>query len=274
MAKNGAGTDGYSAPAVERAFRLLDAVAGAVEAPTLSELARKLGFSKSTTHGLVHALIAADALTQDPGSKRLLLGPAVVELALKNREVFLLGDQAQPLLEDLRDRIDESVFFGMMIRFRTLVMAAAEARKSMKISALPGTAIPLLAGAVGKVLLAQMSSDQTRETIRRLTLPRFTPASIVDEQRFLTEVQKVRKRGVAVDCGEYLSGVNAVAVGLGKRRGIPLVVWAVGFAESLGPEKISVVVNELVKTGRALQDRLGPLSEKWDFAASGPVAGV
>jgi DNA-binding IclR family transcriptional regulator len=267
MAKNGAGTDGYNAPAVERAFRLLDVVAGADEAPTLSELARTLGFSKSTTHGLVHALIAAGALTQDPGSKRLWLGPAVVELALKNREVLLLGDQAQPLLEDLRDRIDESVFLGMMSRFRTLIMAAAEARKSMKISALPGTAIPLLAGAVGKVLLAQMSSDQARETIRRLTLPRFTSASIVDEQRFLTEVQKVRKRGVAVDCGEYLSGVNAAAIGLGKHRGIPLVVWAVGFAETLGPEKISSVVNELVKTGRALQDRLGPLSEKWDLRA-------
>jgi len=274
MAKNSGGTDGYSAPAVERAFRLLDAVAGAAEAPTLSELARTLGFSKSTTHGLVHALIAAGALTQDPGSKRLLLGPAVVELALKNREHLLLGEQAQPLLEDLRDRINESVFFGVMSRFRTLIMAAAEARKSMKISALPGTAIPLLAGAVGKIFLAQMDDAQALETIRRLTLPRFTPASIVDEQRFLAAVQKVRKSGVAVDCGEYLSGVNAAAVGLGKRRGIPLVVWAVGFAESLGPEKISVVVNELVKTGRALQDRLGPLSEKWDFGASDPAADV
>ena len=247
----------YSAPAVERAFRLLDVVAGASNAPRLSELARDLGFSKSTTHGLVHALIAAGALDQDPASKRLLLGPSIVELALKNRDYLLLGEQAQPVLDGLRDRIDETVFFGVMNRTRTLIMAGAEAGKSMKISALPGTAIPLLAGAVGKVFLAQMDEDAARQMIRRLTLPRFTPASVVDEDRYMAQVDGVRRSGVAVDRGEYLSGVNAVAVSLGTRRGIPTAMWAVGFAESMGAEKIRRVIEEATKAASALKKRIG-----------------
>ena len=158
MAKNGNGTDGYSAPAVERAFRLLAAVADAAAPPRLSDLARELEFSKSTTHGLVRALTEAGALDQDPGSKRLSLGPTLVELAFKNRKYLSLAEQVQPLLESLRDRIDETVFFGMMNRARTLIAATAEARKAMKISAAPGTTIPLLAGAVGKVFLAGMDA--------------------------------------------------------------------------------------------------------------------
>jgi DNA-binding IclR family transcriptional regulator len=107
----------------------------------------------------------------------------------------------------------------------------------MKISALPGTTIPLLAGAVGKVFLAQMDDKAARQTLRHMSLERFTAASIVDEGRFMAEVAAVRKKGVAVDIGEYLSGVHAVAVGLGKRRGIPLALWAVGFAESISPNR-------------------------------------
>ena len=256
MSKNTSNAEGYNAPAVERAFRLLEAVAAAAVPPRLSDLARELGVSKSTTHGIVRALTEAGALEQDPDSKRLSLGPILVELAFKNRDYLFLAEQAQPLLESLRDRIDETVFFGMMSRSRTLIVATADARKSMKISALPGTTIPLMAGAVGKVFLAQMDEEAARQAIRHLSLPRFTAASIVDEDRFMTEVVAVRKKGVAVDIGEYLSGVHAVAVGLGKRRGIPLALWAVGFAESMGKEKIAGVIENARQAAADLRSLL------------------
>ncbi|MCF8053050.1 MAG: IclR family transcriptional regulator [Desulfobacterales bacterium] len=257
MNKNSSTAGVYSAPAVERAFRLLDAVAVASQPPRLSELARDLGFSKSTTHGLVHALIATGALDQDPDSKRLSLGPAVVELAFKNRNYLFLGEKTRPVLEDLRYRIDETVFFGVMHRARTLIMASAEAHKSMKISASPGTSIPLLAGAVGKVFLSQMDEAGARQTVRNLSLPKFTAASIIDEERYLAEVEQVRQTGVAVDRGEYLSGVNAVAVGLGRRRGVPTAMWVVGFAESMGAEKIGRVAEETLKAASVLRERIG-----------------
>jgi DNA-binding IclR family transcriptional regulator len=257
MPKNFASAEGYSAPAVERAFRLLEAVAGAAAPPRLSDLSRELGFSKSTTHGLVRALTGIGALNQDPDSKRLSLGPTLVELAFKNREHLVLAEQVQPLLERLRDRIEETLFFGMMNRARTLIVATAEARKSMKISALPGTTIPLLAGAVGKVLLAQMTDDEARRIIRHLSLPRFTAASIVDENRFMAEVDAVRQQGVAVDIGEYLSGVHAVAVGIGKRSGVPLALWAVGFAESMGKEKMADVIQRARQVAADVRSVLG-----------------
>ena len=258
MGKNGAvSEEGYRAPAVERAFQLLEAVADAAEEPRLSDLARTLELSKSTTHGLVRALTAAGALEQDPDSKRLALGPLVVELAFKNRDYLFLAERAQPFLQRLRDRIDETVFFGMINRSRTLIVGTAEARKSMKISAQPGTAIPLLAGAVGKVFLAQMEEAEARRTVEQLGLSRYTAASIVDEKRFAAEVAQVRQSGVAVDRGEYLSGVNAVAVGLGRRRGVPMALWAVGFAESMDDIKTARVIEEARAAAAALQRKIG-----------------
>jgi DNA-binding IclR family transcriptional regulator len=209
---------------VEKAFRLLKLVANSREELRLSDLVRHLGFSKSSTHGLVQDLMAVGALNQNPRGKRLSLGPAIVELAFRNRNYLQIGERVQPSLDQLRDLIGETVFFGMLSRSRTLIMAAAEALKPMKISSPPGISIPLMAGAVGKVFLAGMPDAAAIQIIRQLGLPRYTEASITQEGLFLEELAEVRRTGYAVDRGEYLSGVHAVATGLGQHRGMPLAV--------------------------------------------------
>jgi DNA-binding IclR family transcriptional regulator len=258
MPANPPKTDGYSAPAVDKAFRLLKLVANSREELRLSDLVRHLGYSKSTTHGLVRALIAAGALNQKPRGKRLSLGPVIVELAFRNRNTLQIGERVQPSLDQLRDAIGETAFFGILSRSRTLIMATAEATKPMKISSPPGTSIPLLAGAVGKVLLADMPDTEARQIIRQLGLPRYTDASITDEKRYWKELAKVRQLGYAVDRGEYLSGVNAVATGLGQHDGMALAIWVVGFAEAMDQEKIERVVQAILEMAAKLRRLLNP----------------
>jgi DNA-binding IclR family transcriptional regulator len=60
-----------------------------------------------------------------------------------------------------------------------------------------------------------------------------------------------------VDRGEYLSGVNAVAVGLETRRGVPMALWAVGFAESMGKEKIAGIIESAMQAAADLRSLLG-----------------
>lgn len=48
---------GYQAPAVHKAFHLLRMVAESRRDLGLTDLALQSGYSKSTTHGIVHALL-------------------------------------------------------------------------------------------------------------------------------------------------------------------------------------------------------------------------
>ena len=73
----------------------------------------------------------------------------------------------------------------------------------------------------------------------------------------MAEVAEARKKRVAVDIGEYLSGVNAVAVGLGRRRGVPLAMWAVGFAESMGKKRMPEIIESAMQTAADLRPVLG-----------------
>jgi DNA-binding IclR family transcriptional regulator len=256
MPFNNKKSDGYNAPAVEKAFRLLRFVANADEAVRLSDLAGHLGISKGSAHGLIRALVATGALNQNPRDKKITLGPATVELALKNQIYLQLGFRTQSSLDELRDRINETVFFGLLRPWRALIMATSEAHKPLKISSPPGSSIVLMAGALGKVYLSQLDDDEVSRIVKKHGLPQFTNASIVDEPAFLKEIAAVRRSGYALDKGEYLSGVNAIAVGLGNHYGLQLALWVVGFAESLHPEKIDVVKKPLLATAAKLRKLL------------------
>ena len=122
-----------------KAFELLRVVAGSRKSLGLSELATELGYSKSTTHGIVHALINEGVLVQAARGKKLLLGSTLVELAFQSWNYLIISREAQPILDELRDNINESVFLGLFNRSnaRAVIMATSEATKPLKISSPP-----------------------------------------------------------------------------------------------------------------------------------------
>jgi DNA-binding IclR family transcriptional regulator len=251
--KNNEVSAGYQAPAVQRAFQLLKLVAESPAEQSLSGIARNLGWSKSTTHGLIQSLLSVGALEQGPLGKKIVLGPAIVELAFQSWNYFQVGDKARPILESLRDQIGETVFLGVLGRSRGIIVATAESRKSLKISAPPGTSISLLAGALGKVYLASLSVDQAFQFIQERELPRYTDKTITDISDYIAEINKVRQHGYAVDDEEYLPGVRAIAIGVGNRRGLPLALWVVGFAGAMEKAVIPAFVQHIQKSAHDLQ---------------------
>jgi DNA-binding IclR family transcriptional regulator len=251
---------GYQAPAVHKAFQILRAVAASPARLGLSELAVELGFSKSTTHGLVHALVREGALAQSAQDKKMFLGATIVDLAFTGWNYPKITRCVQPLLDDLRDTIGETVFLGVLNRsnVRAVIMATAEATKPLKISSPPGTAISLFAGAVGKVFLAGMGDALALSLIEENGLPRFTEHSIGDTADYIRELDQVRRQGYALDNEEYLPGVKAVAVGLGNLQGLPLAVWVVGFAsamdEAVMPEIVSATIESAYRLNGVLEE--------------------
>lgn len=232
---------GYKAPAVHKAFQLLRTVAQSQQSLGLVELAQQLGYSKSSTHGLVHALLREGALTQGPGGRKLYLGPAIAELLFSNWHQEKASQLAQPILNDIRDSIHETVILGVRIRNRVLIIATAEASESLKISVPVGSTIPLLGGAVGKVLLSEESRDLILRLIDKYGLRRYTPRSITDATEYLAELDQVHARGYAVDIEEYLQGIRAVAVALHNRRGLPAALWVVGISANMDADKMEKI---------------------------------
>jgi DNA-binding IclR family transcriptional regulator len=250
------GESGYKAPAVHKIFQLLRVVAESPKMLGQTELVRELGYSKSTTHGLIHALLREEALAQEPDGRKFYLGPAITDLAFSNWNYFKTAETAQPFINDIRGQIGETVFLGGLIRKRVLIMASAEAEVPIKISAPAGTTIPLFAGAVGKVFLAEINIDRVRQMIKEKGLPRYTQGTIVDEEKYLAELEQVRAQGYATDNEEYIPGIKAVAVALKNRKGPSLAVWVVGLSSTMSSAKIDQIIDAVLKTSESLRTAL------------------
>ncbi|WP_372683863.1 IclR family transcriptional regulator [Desulfosarcina sp.] len=142
---------------------------------------------------------------------------------------------------------------GAFICNGILIMAAAESEDPLKISASPGTTLPLFAGAAGKVFLAEKTNDAVKMLIREKGLPQHTTRSIVNENEYLLELERIRSSGHAIDDEEYLVGVKAVAVALENIIGPPMAIWAVGLSSSMGAEKIQDAIDRMTTAKEKLQ---------------------
>jgi len=248
--------NGYPAPAVKKAFDLLMLVAESGQDLGVSELSRLSGFSKSTTHGLIQTLLTVGALEQQKERKKYCLGPAIVELAFGSWNHIHIQETAQPYLDALRDETDETVFLGSLGRRRAIIIATSESKKALKISALPGTTLPIMAGAVGKLFLSRFDEEEARRIIRNQGLRKFTPASIGSEAVYLDQLNEVREKGYALDKEEYLPGVRAVAVGIDNLRGMPLAIWVVGFIGMAGSDDLFDIIQKTLQTANRLRNVL------------------
>ena len=255
---------GYQAPAVQKAFQLLTFVSKSDKGVGISDIAKSLGFSKGTTSGLVQALMKLKVLNRAQG-KKYFLGPAVVELSFSAWNYLKLNKIAQPLLEELRDLTGETVFLGAHSYDRSFIIATAEATEPIKITSPPGTTIPLLAGATGKVFLSLAEDEQCLDLITTHGLSKFAPQSITDEKKYMEEIQKVREQGYALDNEEYIQGVKAIAAGIGNIRGLPLAIWVVGFANAIRDEELTRMthpIKEFAKKLKTVLDGNMPTAKK------------
>ena len=222
----------------------------------MSELARGLNMAKSTVHGMTLALEEVGAVMRDPQTKRYKLGFTLLEIGRSAYSQIDLETSARPIMEDLMEKTQTSVFLGILNWDHVTVLDIVESRQDLKITAPVGTTMPLFAGAVGKVFLASMDEEQAAKIVKSKGLPQFTENSIVDSELYYQELKRVKQKGYAVDDEEYILGVRAVASpikGLGQLKS---AIWVVGFKASLDEKKMQSLTRETQKAAGAISQRI------------------
>lgn len=212
--------DGTSpgARAVERA---LDVLWAFVEGPSqmgISQLSRKLGLSKATTHRLVGALVRRQLLSQDPRTALYSLGVAALRLGNAFLKSLDVREAALPVMQDLAQRTGETVNLNIVRDGCRVCIEKVDSVQAVRHFVELGRPEPLYAGASGKVLLAFMDPAEVETVIRR-GLRRLTPRTVTDPDRLRAELAEIRRRGYAVSAGERVDGASAVSAPVRNAQG-------------------------------------------------------
>ena len=241
----------YQAPIVRKAFQVLELVSKREGRMSISDISRELGIGKSTVHGVTQALEQAGALVRDEDTKCYSLGLALFELGRKAYARIELKDIARPVMEELMQETQQSVFLGIRSNDRISIIDMVESAQDLKITAPIGARLPLLIGALGKVFTAFMNESEAAWLIRTSGLRRDTAKSITDPERYLQEILAARKSGYALDDEEYIQGVRAVAAPI-NIPGRPMsAIWVVGFTQTMSGERLAAIAGQ---TKRAADD--------------------
>ena len=247
---------GYSAPSVKKAFKILHTIADSSNGLGVSELAKQLKIGKSTVHGITSALEELGVLVRDSKRKKYSLGFALLELRKKAYGKMELRDVAKIPMEKLMEKIGETVFLGILSGDHVTMLDMVESHHEMKITSPPGTRLPLIAGATGKVFLSQLEEKKVKEVIQKIGLFKFTSKSIVDQKKFFKEIEETKKRGYAIDDEEYMLGVKAIAAPIQTSSSPLAAIWVVGFTSSLNDQKMEKVILEIRKTAKEISDSM------------------
>jgi DNA-binding IclR family transcriptional regulator len=136
-------------PAVEKAARVLRALADGGRPQGISELARALSVSKGTLRDILLTLEAHGLLVRDPDT-RFRLGPQL--RALADATTPDLRTLAQPQLVSLMETFGETAILGLVHDDRLEIAGRAEPATDLHMTAPLGRRLPMERGAHGKAL--------------------------------------------------------------------------------------------------------------------------
>lgn len=249
----------YSAPSVKKAFKIVQTIADSSAGIGVSALAKQLRMGKSTVHGITSALEELGVLVRDPLQKKYTVGYTLLELSRKAYRKVELREMARVPMEILMEKVGETVFLGIMNGDHITILDVVESHNEMKITSPPGTRLPLLAGATGKVFLAQLEERKAKEIVQKMGLKRYTSKSVVDPKKFLKDVEEAKRMGYAIDNEEYLIGVRAIAVPIQTASLPPAAIWVVGFTSSLNAQKMEKIILEIQNTAQGISHSMNPV---------------
>lgn len=208
----------YSIEAVDNALQLLQLLrdGGALR---LKDAAEELGVAPSTAHRLLAMLVYRGFAVQDE-TRRYVPGPAMGVGPAGLAWTRLLRTLAQPHMELLSARINETV--NLMVRVGTKVrfLATVEGNNVLRVGDRQGTVMPANKTSGGKAMLAELEAHLI-EQLFRSNNAEIGGDTIPDAEYpgFLRELHTISGNGFAANFEGTEEGVSALGMALHNRHG-------------------------------------------------------
>jgi DNA-binding IclR family transcriptional regulator len=213
----------------------------------VSEIGRRLGVHKSNVSRLVAALEAEGFLARTQKG-RYRLGLYVWAMGSVANHSHALYRSALVEMCEIRQQTGESTHLAVLVGFEVIPLERFHSESFMRRIAGHAHRRPAIhATSTGKVLLAHARED-IREGVIAQGLPRCTPRTLVDPDRFRAELAMVRAQGYAVDREEFSRGVNSLSAPIfTEDRQSMAAISVVGTSDRLNGRRMEQVLRVLLR---------------------------
>jgi IclR family acetate operon transcriptional repressor len=253
----------HTIQSVDRAIRLLEAIAEAGGETTLTELSQRTKLNISTCHHLLSTLVHRGYVAKVPVRRSYALGARILYLSNACVQVDL-PVRAAPFIEQINVKTGETVHLAVLQGDAMMKIAKRESRHAVRVDTgtLGKTDAPH-ATASGKAMLAWLPEDNMRRVLSH-GMARFTPKTITEWPVLIEALRHVRREGYAMDDEEYQPGVICIGAAIRDHNGA--VVGAISASTPTmraNDEHLSLVREQVIGAVRALSAELGAPSSQF-----------
>lgn len=262
-------TTEYSVPSVTRALNILELLAQSQRGLTLSDISRRLGLPKSSTHMLIKTLEGSGYLKSSRTSGRFCFGLKLVSLSNMALENLDLREQARPFLQELMLRTGLTVHLAILEGAEAVIIEKVEAPGMLRLATWVGRRLDANSSGVGKALLA-FSGDESYGPRLSRPLARHNRNTITSPERLARELRKVRELGYAFEDEEGEIGfrcIGAPVFGSGNRAVAAISI--AGATSQISNERVAKLASLVKATAQQISERLGSSSDSQHIEANG-----
>lgn len=239
---------------IDRAATLLDLIAASEKSAPLKVLAIDAGLHPSSAFRILASLCTHGYVERDEAG-RYRLGRKLLQLGGRVQAHVSLREDARPIMEALRDSLNETV--NLTVRDGNEVVyveRAIASKRMMRVEQVIGSRAPLHVTAVGKLFLGEESDEGFESYAEDSGLPAFTPHTITSADALRAECRKSVEAQYAVDSEEAEPGVSCVAVPVRDHSG--RIVAAISVSAPITRHEEGWLPH-LQQAGQELSSRLG-----------------
>lgn len=241
-----------------KALEVIDLLANSNEDMRLGEIAKRLQLPKSTVYGILNTLRDKGYVDQSPFDGRYRLGVRLFEVGSSVARRWDVYVVAGPFIQKLLEEFGETVHLVMLDKGEVLYIDKRETRQSLRIVSQVGMRLPAHCTGVGKVLLAHLPESEVRRIVAEKGLKVYTPNTISSLPRLLSELEKIREQGYAVDNEEIMQGLRCVAAPVRNHEGRVIAAISIsGPVSRISGERFTQAVNLVTETAGNISRALG-----------------
>lgn len=225
----------------------------------ITQIAQKVGLSKTTTFRLVQTLVELRYLILASENK-YRLGPRVLSLGFTVLQSMDLKSIASPYLQILSRQCRETVNMAILDGDELVYIERIRTQQIVNINLHVGSRLPLYNTAMGRILLSDQSEQWLREYIRRCASDRDAKPFLGSRGKRLMEIlESVRASHYAVNDEELVKGLRSIATSVWNAEGkvAAAINIAVPSVRVTANELVHIYAPQLLETAKIISEALG-----------------
>jgi IclR family transcriptional regulator, pca regulon regulatory protein len=204
-------TPAYTIDALVRGIQVLALFTQDSPMLTQAEIVERTGFNKSMVFRILSTLEALGYLERHPDTKRYRPSLKVLQLGFTALNSMEVRQVAKLHLERLAQLTDETASLAVLDGLHIVYIDRMRNRAIVGVLLGVGSRVPAHSTSLGKVLLADLPTEELTALLAQTKLDAFTPHTIVDQAALLYELATIRTQGYAVSDEELALGLRGVS---------------------------------------------------------------